>query len=338
MSGQSGGGRAGIAGDLMMRLIQIVVGLTCAFAFLAIALYRVPLGAVASSLARTSPFWLGAALAAYALDLALRTWRWRLILRPVARLRYLTVARVLIAGYGLNTIMPLRLGELFRAEFLKKTACVPRVQALASIVVERLLDGLAVVFCLGLGLLFAARTRPPSPLLVDALAAGGAVFGLVLVVVLCLGGHRAAGLFARLPRLHGAVLAAREGLAILRTRRALPIVLMTAIVYLAEALPIWCIVRALGLPLSGPDTLVLLGIASLGTLLPSGPGFLGTLQLAYILGIEFAGAEGAIGAAAATLVQCCLMLPVAIAATGILIHGSGGVLRAALARRELEPV
>ena len=36
MSGQSGGGRAGIADDLMMRLIQIVVGLTCAFAFLAI--------------------------------------------------------------------------------------------------------------------------------------------------------------------------------------------------------------------------------------------------------------------------------------------------------------
>ena len=228
MSGQSGGGRAGIADDLMMRLIQIVVGLTCAFAFLAIALYRVPLDAVASSLARTSPFWLGAALAAYALDLALRTWRWRLILRPVARLRYLTVARVLIAGYGLNTIMPLRLGELFRAEFLKKTAYVPRVQALASIVVERLLDGLAVVFCLGLGLLFAARTRPPSPLLVDALAAGGAVFGLVLVVVLCLGGHRAAGLFARLPRLHGAVLAAREGLAILRTRRALRAAAMPA--------------------------------------------------------------------------------------------------------------
>jgi hypothetical protein len=84
------------------------------------------------------------------------------------------------------------------------------------------------------------------------------------------------------------------------------------------------------------DTLVLVGAASLSTLLPSGPAFLGTLQWGYVLAIEFAGAQGAIGIAAATLSQFCLLLPVAVAATAVLVHSSGSILRNALTRRELK--
>jgi uncharacterized protein (TIRG00374 family) len=331
-------GRAAGGVDLRIRSIQIAAGLTCACGFLAIALYRAPFGSVVASLARTSPLWLGAAVAAYVVDLTMRAWRWRIILRPIAALPYATVARVLVAGYGLNTIMPLRLGELFRAEFLKKTCGVPRVPALASIVVERLLDGLTVVACLGVGLLFAARARQPDAVMIDALVVGSVLFGTVLVAALCLGDHRVASLFDRFQRLSGPVLAARDGIGILRTRRTVPIAFLTVIVYLLESLSIWCVFKALGFPLGMTDTLVVLGIGALGTLLPSGPGFLGTLQLAFILGIEFAGGDSAIGAAGATLIQCCMLLPIAVVATGILIHGSGGVLGATIARREPETV
>jgi hypothetical protein len=45
------------------------------------------------------------------------------------------VARALLVGYGLNAIMPARLGELFRAEFFKKTYGLSRVWGLTSIVI-----------------------------------------------------------------------------------------------------------------------------------------------------------------------------------------------------------
>ena len=82
------------------------------------------------------------------------------------------------------------------------------------------------------------------------------------------------------------------------------------------------------------DTLVLLGAASLSTLVPSGPAFLGTLQLAYALAVEFAGGARALGIAAATLAQLCLLLPLALIAAGILVHGSGNALHSILAGRQ----
>jgi uncharacterized membrane protein YbhN (UPF0104 family) len=169
--------------------------------------------------------------------------------------------------------------------------------------------------------------------LIDVLMLGGVIFGMVLLAALCLTGSRGSSVFARLPRLSAQLAMVREGFQILRTRRTVVVVALTLLVYLPDALSLWLIVKALGLRLGLADTLVLLGAASLSTLLPSGPAFLGTLQFAYALAIEFAGGPRAVGIAAATLAQLCILLPVAVAAAGILVHGSGGALYAVLARR-----
>ena len=94
----------------------------------------------------------------------------------------------------------------------------------------------------------------------------------------------------------------------------------------------WFLVKAVGLTLRFSDTLVLLGAASLSTLVPSGPAFLGTLQFAYALAVEFAGGARALGIAAATLAQLCLLLPLALIAAGILVHRSGNALYTILAQ------
>jgi glycosyltransferase 2 family protein len=316
------------------RAIQILAGLACAFFFLALAPYRAPLAAIGSTLAHAKLMWLGAALSAYAVNLALRAWRWQIILRPVADVPYPIVARALVVGYGLNTIMPLRLGELFRAEFFKKTYGLSRAVALTSIVVERLFDGLTVVACLAIGLCLAARPGQRATLLIDVAAVGAVLFGAVLVLALGFGRLRLSRLFARFPRLSEQVEAVHRGFGILRTWRTMQIALLTLVIYLPDALSLWCVVKAVGLGLGFADTLVLVGAASLSTLLPSGPAFLGTLQFAYVLAIEFAGGSGAVGIAAATLAQLCVLLPIAVIAIAIYVHGSGGVLYAALARSE----
>lgn len=308
------------------RLLQFSLGLACAVFFLALAFYRAPLSEVGAILARTDPLWLAAALAVYALNLALRARRWQVILRATAAVPYPTVARVLLVGYGLNAIMPARLGELFRAEFFKRTYGIPRVPVLTSIVVERLFDGLTVVGCLALGLLFAAGGGRSAPVLTDATIAGAILFGGVLVMALGFGRLPLSGLLARWPRLAEPAAAVQRGLAVLRSRRGLAVAALTLLVYVPDTLTLWLVVKALGFHLGFADTLVCVGAIALSTLLPSGPGFLGTLQFAFALAVEFAGGSAALGIAAATLVQLCLFLPLAVAAAGLVAHGSGTAL------------
>jgi glycosyltransferase 2 family protein len=315
------------------RPLHFSIGLACAFFFLALAFHRAPLATVDAILAHTDPLWIVAALCAYAIDLALRAWRWQIILRSVAAVSYATVLRVLLVGYGLNTIMPARLGELFRAEFFKKSYGLPRVPVLTSIVVERLFDGLAVVGCLAIGILLATRTGRPAATLIDAAASGGALFGGVLIVALNFGRLPQSRLVAHCPRLAEQIAAVESGFAVLRSRRGLQTALLTLIIYVPEALSAWLVVKAVGLTLGFADTAVLVGAASLGTLLPSGPAFLGTLQFAYLLAIEFAGGQATTGIAAATLVQLCILLPVAVLATTVFVYSSGNVLFASFTAR-----
>src|SRR5262249_32904435 len=239
-----------------------------------------------------------------------------------------SVGKALVVGYGLNAIMPARLGELFRAEFVKKDLGLSRASTLSSIVVERLFDSLTVIGCLGLGLLLA--TRQEMAAVVHLLVIASAVFGVILLAALCLAGAGTCPSFVRSPWLLAQLTMVRQALHVLRTRRIVAVAMLTLLVYLPDTFSVWLIVKAVGLQLGFADTLVLLGAPSLSTLLPSGPAFVGPLQFAYALAIELAGAPGAAGVAAATRDQLCILLPVPLVAPGILVHGARGVLRPAL--------
>src|SRR5271155_1887013 len=173
---------------MKVRLIQLVIGLACTLFFLAIACYRVQLEAVSAALAGANPVFVVAAMLIYAANLAVRAWRWQVILRPVSAIPYPIVARALLLGYGLNAVMPVRLGELFRAEFFKKTYGLSRVWGLTSIVIERLFDGITIVCCLVAGLLLATASKPNAGLLINVLVTGSVLFGAVLLAAVCLTG------------------------------------------------------------------------------------------------------------------------------------------------------
>jgi len=316
-----------------LRVIQLVIGFGFTLIFLALALYRVQLGAIGAALAGANPLWIGLAMLLYATNLALRTWRWQLILRPVATIPYPIVARALLVGYGLNTRMPARLGELFRAEYFKKTYGLSRVWALTSIVIERLFDGMAVIACLGVGLFLASATGQNAGMLMNVMITGGVFFSIIFLAAFCLSGPMTSRILGRVPGLSAQLAMVQQGFKILHTWRLMEVVLITFIIYVPDTLTLWCLVKAVGLTLGVADALVLVGAASLSTLVPSGPAFLGTLQFAYALAIEFAGGPPAVGVAAATLAQLCVLLPIAIIAAGILAHGSGSLIYSLLTKR-----
>ena len=117
--------------------------------------------------------WLAPGIALYFAAVYCRAWRWAYLLRPLnagltARGLYPTV----VIGYMGNNIYPARIGEVLKAWILRKDTGVPMPSSLATVIIERVMDGLAMVAFVLIGL-------PNVPAL-GATALRGVTIALVL--------------------------------------------------------------------------------------------------------------------------------------------------------------
>src|SRR6266508_4395301 len=123
------------------RLVKILVGVAFSAALLVYLFWDVDLHKVGLHLADTHWGYLAASVVLNLLSLWLRAWRWYYLFPPGAQPSHLFNA--LMIGYMGNNLLPLRAGEIVRVYVVSR-----RGQrfwtALATIVVERALDGLAV--------------------------------------------------------------------------------------------------------------------------------------------------------------------------------------------------
>jgi uncharacterized membrane protein YbhN (UPF0104 family) len=305
---------AGLGLRSAWRWQQALIGLAIGAALLVLTAERASFGAVLGSLRAMDAGWAGLALLAYCVDLGLRVIRWRMLFAKVAPLPVAVFARALIVGYGLNILLPARLGELARVEYLKLKTETRRSAAIPAILVERAMDGLVVLGALAAGLAIAHAAGAASPLLAGLIGGGAAMVGLLVAAPFALR-RVPEGIVRRLPvRATESLARAHRSLAAMAPGRLAGAACLTLVIYVAEALALAAIVASIGQTPTFALLLTLLGAASLSTLLPTAPGFLGSYQLAYALVFELFGRMPALGAAAATAVQAVLFAPVVAAA------------------------
>ena len=87
---------------------------------------------------------------------------------------------------------------------------------------------------------------------------------------------------------------------------------MTVVIWIVAALAIWSVVRAVGLEMNVAQALVLIGVVSLSTLVPTAPAYVGSYQFAFALVFVAFGWAGSAGIVAATITQFALMLPLTL--------------------------
>ncbi|NND69580.1 MAG: flippase-like domain-containing protein, partial [Halioglobus sp.] len=133
-----------------------ISGLGIGALFLYLTARNIDLKAAAAIIADVNLLWTVPITIAYLLNMALRCVRWHFMFpdhqRPTPRH---TVEAFMIGKLG-NNILPGRMGEMLRAMAIGRT--VPDVGitgTLATVVVEKVLDALAIVAMLGLALTFA---------------------------------------------------------------------------------------------------------------------------------------------------------------------------------------
>ena len=124
----------------MSRRTRIVLALVAGCVLLAIALRGLDLGSIGQRIGRADVRWLTFAAFVYIFAYFVRSLRWRLILRPIERVSVREAFSMLMAGYFLNYLIPIRAGEVAKPFFLKRMKGVPIAASLPTVFVDKLLE------------------------------------------------------------------------------------------------------------------------------------------------------------------------------------------------------
>ena len=96
-------------------------------------------------------------------------------------------------------------------------------------------------------------------------------------------------------------------------------------IWLFEGAALWSVVRSVDIGLTPTEGLVLLGAASLSTLVPTAPGFLGSYQFVFAITFAAFGLSSAAGIVAASVTQVFLLGSATI--TGVTLYMMRSVQR-----------
>jgi glycosyltransferase 2 family protein len=286
--GQGWRARLPRSGAARRALVWLSVGVTVLFAYLAVRNAR--LADVWKAWHASNYWWLLPTLALLVLSVALRAFRWRLLFAPERRPGLGPVAKASVLGLFFNTILPLRAGEVTRIVALKSYAGTSRAETTATIVLERLIDILAL-----LGLLFVSLPWLPHVHWLFAAAIAGivalvCVLGLATIsALLATRAARLTGVVSRLPLLHEAlVVRLTQGVvhglgAIRRPRQAAAALACTIASWLILGVSFWCLMIGFRLHLPLLAGLLVVIATGLGFIIPAAPAAVGVFEAAGLV-------------------------------------------------------
>jgi len=313
------------------RLGQIVATLAVSAAFLYLALRRVPPSELWAHMQRAHLALLALAGALHALKFYLVGVRWGVLLDHVKRISRPRLYPVVAITYMANNVLPLRAGEIIRVFVLGRREGVSKSAALGSVVVERTLDGVAL---LTMFLLACALTPVPAPLRSGAVLVGAAL-GVVVVLLFALvfARERALAFLHALLRLAPARLRQPAGLALerfvqglnsLRSGGQVACALgLTFAHWLSEAFVYYLVACAVGAPLGYFGALFVTVVVNVGILIPASPGYVGTFEYFATRAAMLMGAVEPLAAAYALLSHVVIYFP--ITAVGLACFAAEGV-------------
>jgi len=230
-----------------------------------------------------------------------RAIRWRHLLRPLnpdIRRRRIVAASWL--GFAGILLLPLRAGEIVRPWLIRDKKQITFSAAFGTMGAERVIDGLLVTAALAGALIFVPRLDPLPKTFGDLKipvaaipAAGYAALFLFVTLFVCMAVFYFARDFSkrvihatvgRISQKLGEKVATvvgglAEGLHFLaNVRYGLPFIVETLVYWMLNAVGIWVLGLACGLPMTIGHAGAVMGVVAVGILVPAGPGLFGAFQ------------------------------------------------------------
>ncbi|MCU0507210.1 MAG: flippase-like domain-containing protein [Anaerolineae bacterium] len=287
---------------------KILLGVLISFFFIWIALRGLELDKVGEYLRTADYRWLIPGVAVYFLAVWARTWRWHYLLRPIKEVPLRDLFPITCIGYFGNNVYPARAGEVIRALVLRRTEGVAVSASLATIIVERVFDGLVMLLFVFFALPFVGADHIPAIYRVTVIAASIAFFA-ALIVFLWMAFDQARA--TRIYRYFSSRLLPErfrapadnffdrfmDGLKFLRSGRDVLMVFVTSVViWLLETVKYWFVMHAFAFTISFIGLMLMNGVVNLTTTIPSAPGYIGTFEVGArvleALGVDYSLAFG----------------------------------------------
>ena len=310
-----------------MRRLLFWVGVALSALFLYLALRGLKLDEFWRDLGQTNLLWLIPAIAIYFLSIVVRAWRWGYMLWPFKRIGLGRMYATVCIGYMGNNIYPARIGEIVRAYTLQRSEGVPVATSLATVFMERLMDGIVMVG-------FVLIALPSVPNMNDTvrsivtLASVVFVIGAVVFFALALApkwAEQMAGAIVRrvLPaKVQGVVMGFVQKFVagaqcLRRPSDLLLLFLSTVVIWLMETVKYWLIWHGFSAnagyrELPFIDFMLFNGVANLSTIIPSGPGYIGTYEAAGVAIFGALGIAQGLAVAYTLVMHIALWLPVTL--------------------------
>jgi len=290
-------------------ILKVLVSLALGALFVWLAARGVDWAAVGQVLGRVDPGVPLAYLGIFILVHLSRVYRWGILLKPLGQVSFGKLFTVSSVGFMALVLLPLRLGEFARPFLIAERGRIRASAALATIVVERVVDALAMALLL-VGLLFflEGKVEVPADLAFWSWVVLGGFLALLGFLVLAYWKQeRTVALFQRafgflpprlLARLVSMLRAFIGGLrALPDARLVLGFLGLTVVYWAMNGAGMWVLfyafadLRALGLT----EAFTVLAVLCVGLLIPAGPGMVGNFHYFVKLGLSLFLADATLG-------------------------------------------
>jgi uncharacterized protein (TIRG00374 family) len=317
-------------GGLRTALRTLVV-IALAVGLLAVFLRNADFANVWTAVKAARVEYLLGTLAITAATFFIRAERWQYLLEPLGPTRFWVVFRATVIGFGALAVLPARAGEVIRPYLLARREGLSATAAFATIVVERVLDLVAVLTLLAVYLLwFDPGMEARNSALFETIRYGGLIMAPVslgaLAVMFFMAGHpeqlhawilkaervlpaRLAAMIAKLARTFA------EGFAcVRRPERLLAALAWSLVLWATVAGGIWSVAVAFGIEMPYAGSWLMLAPLVVGVAVPT-PGGVGGFHEAFRAGATaFFGAQNDTAVGAAIVLHAISMGPVALVA------------------------
>ena len=278
-----------------MRLVRNYI-LSCMLGglFLWLAFRNLHLDEFWAGMSQVNGAGVGLYVALFSFAHILRIFRWGLLVSAIGAVSYRTILSVGAVGYMAIMLLPFRIGEFVRPLLLRREGNMTAASAMATVVVERVVDGILFVgLFFGLLALLPDRDEPIVSTLKLGAFVAGCVFGVALVVLVLSAVWRSqtVAVLERVARPLPKSISEKalsmlnaflDGLALLPNRGLfLSFVTLTVVYWGILGWGMLVMASAVGIEdLTIIGALTLLTVLTVGIMVPAGPGLTGTFELA----------------------------------------------------------
>lgn len=143
----------------MNKYFKIIIGFIISISLIIYLFYKIDFKDVKDTLLEFNPYVFIILFVIYIFGMLLRSFRWQLLIKQRERIKGVLVLKALVIGYMINNLLPAKMGELARMEYLKREKGTSRSFLLGTIFIERLLDVMMVMVIFAFSLIFSQTSR-----------------------------------------------------------------------------------------------------------------------------------------------------------------------------------